>query len=187
MLTPSNPCPPQLWLGIMVTSRTFCVLLLYTAIFTGFSMLAFSRSFKVSLSWFWKKHVFVKNYTQSWQAILWCSFLSPMASFEKDFSFLIIYSKKGACLNYPIAVHSSRLGQANWNYSLTQIGWRVQVRSARIGWCVIAYEINGPKEATGRLKLELKSNQGLRRWLCPSSSKDGQSYFSTKVEVKVIR
>ena len=26
----------------------------------------------------------------------------PMASFEKFFSFLFTYSKKGACLNYPI-------------------------------------------------------------------------------------
>ena len=33
----------------------------------------------------------------------------PMASFEKFFSYLIIYSKKAACLNYPIPVHSSQL------------------------------------------------------------------------------
>ena len=37
----------------------------------------------------------------------------PMTSFETFFSFIIIYSKKGACLNDYIAVHSSRLGQAN--------------------------------------------------------------------------
>ncbi len=53
MLTPSRPCPPQLWLGISSTSLTFCVLLLYTSILTGFSTFAFSKSFSVSLSWFW--------------------------------------------------------------------------------------------------------------------------------------
>ena len=41
----------------------------------------------------------------------------PMASFAKFFSFLIIYSKKGAYLNYPIGIHSWRLGQANLNQS----------------------------------------------------------------------
>ena len=36
-----------------------------------------------------------------------------LASFENFVSFLIINSRKGACLNYQIAVQTSRLGQAS--------------------------------------------------------------------------
>ena len=90
----------------------------------------------------------------------------PMSSFNKFFSFLIIYSKKGACLNYPITVQSSRQGKANWNESLALIGRPVWVHSVCMEWCVytrIAYEVNGPKEAMGRWKWEWKWDQGLRQ------------------------
>lgn len=51
ILTPNNPCPPQLLLGVIFTSRTVCCLLLYTVIVISLLSLVFSSSFSVSLSW----------------------------------------------------------------------------------------------------------------------------------------
>lgn len=54
MLTPTRPWPPQVVLGVMKVSLTVRVLLLYSRRATGRSTLALSRSFSVSLSWFWQ-------------------------------------------------------------------------------------------------------------------------------------
>lgn len=51
MLTPKSPCPPQLLLGVICTSLTDCVLLLYTSILIVLSMFFFNNSLRVSLSW----------------------------------------------------------------------------------------------------------------------------------------
>jgi len=68
MLTPRSPWPPQLKLGVIITSRICCVLLLYTVIFIGFSTLAFSKSFRTSLSWFYKKtgHSIISSMRINW-------------------------------------------------------------------------------------------------------------------------
>lgn len=54
MLTPTRPWPPHTVLGVMTVSRTARVLLLYSLMVTGRSTFRLSRSFRVSLSWFWQ-------------------------------------------------------------------------------------------------------------------------------------
>ena len=49
--TPKRPWPPHKVLGVMKTSRIVWLLLEYTVMDISFSMLAFSKCFKVSLSW----------------------------------------------------------------------------------------------------------------------------------------
>ena len=52
-LAPSRPCPPHMLLGTTSSSRTLWVFMLYSSSLTGFSTLAFRRSFNKSLSLFW--------------------------------------------------------------------------------------------------------------------------------------